>query len=62
MKDAADKQCVTDPDKLNVAMADFTEDDWCTVSTVSDLNQVCAPGMTLGYKVVGTKSAKILPG
>lgn len=54
MKDAADKQCGTDPDDLDVATADLTEDDWCTVSTVSDLNQVCAPGMTLGYKVVGT--------
>ena len=37
---------VCDKDKLDFSSAATTEDDWCSVSGVSSLNQVCAPGMT----------------
>ena len=46
-QNAADKTCATD-EVLDLSDADLTEDDWCTVSTMSDFNQVCTVGMSRG--------------
>ena len=44
---AADATC--SGTAVETATDDLTENDWCVVARVSDLNQACAPGMTLGY-------------
>lgn len=43
MDEAKDGVCVKD--KLKASYAAATEDDWCSVSEMSSLNQVCVPGM-----------------
>jgi hypothetical protein len=50
------KDGVCDESNLNFSSATATEDDWCSVSGVSSLNQVCAPGMT--WQVLESEGAE----